>query len=349
MAHRYDEATAVACQHEKDGRLLRFPEISYLRGKWQEPATSAHHRHLQPHVDDSQSWGTMSISDSKSHFTTFSGPHRKTTIHSTTTPSTSRPPSPTRASQSPQEDMEQYLVGIGSQAKSSALGVFGDSIPIRPRFSQLPESDIPQQEIGTPMEGDDERHSGTSIWTPQVCDSREASDSDSDGQGFDLDLEKSANIALATCFGVSLSRLARPFRVIEAFSGFKDRCSDILKDEECFATIDWDDDGFSCFDVEESPEGYHEGGYDQASNRPQQAQSRAGKRPAEDDGNYNGPDKPGTNPQRDPVTKTRGPYKKRRFSHDYSCPFRKRNPKRFNARDHHACANVSYENMKTLK
>jgi hypothetical protein len=48
------------------------------------------------------------------------------------------------------------------------------------------------------------------------------------------------------------------------------------------------------------------------------------------------------------LVKTRR-HKKRRIGGDLSCPYRKRNPRRFNVRDHEECANRSYKDISMLK
>ncbi|KAF6809750.1 hypothetical protein CPLU01_15443 [Colletotrichum plurivorum] len=170
----------------------------------------------------------------------------------------------------------------------------------------------------------------------ETDDSDLDSDSDSDSQ----DLKGQAELVFAICFGASLTRLARPIRIFQALSSFRDQCFNILEDEG-FTTTGSYDDGSPCFYVEESPKSPHDEGHNRALSHPQQAQSRATERPAGSDGNSSGRDEPS-------VAETVAPYK-RRVSQKYSCPYRKRNPGRFNHRYHAACTMKSFDNMTQLQ
>ncbi|KAK1624698.1 hypothetical protein BDP81DRAFT_437231 [Colletotrichum phormii] len=312
-------------------------------GKLVEAPSKLTPRRRKPHVDDNQSVGTISTSYSKA-YSTFSAPNFDFHMHSpsATTPTTSRHQSPTRLTSAPNLAMELGLVGIGEHVKSLPSGKFTANLPILSRDPHLPESQFSRDGVSTPT--------GTNAADMTPISSPE-SDSDSDICRSDLDLERAANIALSRCFGVCLNRLSRPVRVIEAFSKFKDQCAEILREEESFSTIDWDDDGFSCYDVEVGDASNGSSGYDETSNRAQQSESRTKKRPAEEEGGDDDHDDIDQNPDQDQGPTRRGRSKRRRIGcrEDYSCPFRKRNPCRFNARDFDPCANKSYKDMAELK
>ncbi|KAK7436410.1 hypothetical protein Landi51_12587 [Colletotrichum acutatum] len=301
-------------------------------------------RRQKTHVDDNHSVGTISTSYSKAHSATFSAPHFDFHMHSpsATTPTTSRPQSPTRLTSAPGQAMELGLVGIGEHVNALPLGKFIADLPILSRDPRLPESRLPPDGASTPT--------GIYNAAESPISSRE-SDSGSDICRSDLDLENAANIALSRSLGVCLNRLSHPVRVIEAFSKFKDQCVEILQEEEAFSTIDWDDDGFSCYDVEEGDASNGSSASDETSNRAQQSESRTKKRPAEEQGGDDGHDEMDENAGQDQGPTRRGRSKRRKIGRPggFSCPFRKRNPWRFNARDFDACANKSYKHMTELK
>ncbi|KAF3811683.1 hypothetical protein GCG54_00014430 [Colletotrichum gloeosporioides] len=304
----------------------------------------------KPQIDDNRSVGTISTSYSKDHSTTFSAPNLDLHMHSppATTPTTSRHQSPTRLTFAPSHAMELGLVGIGDHVKALPLGKFTADLPILSRDPHIPESQLSRDDSSTPKQP---APSTDMNITTEASISSEESESDSEMSRSDLDLERAASIALSRCFGVGLNRLSRPVRVIEAFSEFKDQCAEILREEESFSTIDWDDDGFSCYDVEEGADSYGNPTYDKTSNRAQQSEPRTNKRPAEDQGGDDGDDEVEQDPDQDQGPTKKGGNKRRRIGcqEHFSCPFRKRNPWRFNARDFDACANRSYKNMGDLK
>ncbi|KAK1675511.1 hypothetical protein BDP55DRAFT_664406 [Colletotrichum godetiae] len=322
---------------------IRSPNELIYHGKEVEVPSKLAPRRRQFHVDDNQSVGTISTSYSKAH-STFSAPNFDFHMHSpsATTPTTSRHQSPTRLTSAPSLAMELGLVGIGEHVKALPSGKFTADLPILSRDPHLPESQLFRDGVSTPT------GANTAAETPI---SLQESDSDSDYCRSDLDLERAANIALSRCFGVRLNRLSRPVRVVQAFSKFKDQCTEILREEESFSTIDWDDDGFSCYDVEEGDASNGSSAYDEASNRPQQSESRTKKRPAEEQGGDDGHDEIDQNHDQNREPTRTGSSKRRRIGcpEGYSCPFRKRNPCRFNARDFDPCANRSYKDMTELK
>lgn len=325
---------SAKCPHE--------PTAIY-RGKPVEVLSRIEFRRRNPHIDDNQSVGTISTAYSKA-YSIFSAPNFEFHMHSpsATTPTTSRPQSPTRLTTAPSQAMELGLVGIGEHVNALSSGKFIADLPILSRDPRLPESQPPHDGVSTPT--------GINSVAETPLSSRE-SDSDSDICGSDFDLESAANIALSRCFGVSLNRLSHSVRVIEAFSKFKDQCVEILQEEESFSTIDWDDDGFSCYDVEEGDASNGSSAFGETSNRAQRSESGTKKRPAEKQGEDDGHDEMDENAGEDQGPTRRGRIKRRRIEclKNFSCPFRKRNPCRFNARDFDACANKSYKSMAELK
>ncbi|WYZ44557.1 hypothetical protein EsH8_VII_000993 [Colletotrichum jinshuiense] len=293
----------------------------------------------------------MSNSDSKSRFTTFSAPPGSVIDSlSLTTPSQSRAQSPVPPLLPLPSAMEADLVGIGYQSKPSITETFRTSLPIQCRSAR--ELDLPfsTDRSKTPRQVDVTNDSNIILDIPTV---REGfSDcSNSDDEDFNLDLERTADIALSQCFGVALSRLTRPIRVVQAFSGFREQCAEILQDEEQYTSIYWDDDSLSCYDGEESPQGSREQCFGKASTQTELSKSKTNKRCNDQEKREDGDeiDKSDDESNPDSGFKKRRRYKRRRVSNDYSCLFRKRNPKRFNVRAHEACANVSYPNIHKLK
>jgi hypothetical protein len=177
---------------------------------------------------------------------------------------------------------------------------------------------------------------------------RSSSSDNSGEEEDDLDLEKIADDALAQWFGISLSRLARPIRVIYAFEGIKEQCAGILQDEGHYQHAEQDDQSENC----DTPEG---------SQPDQGCQSRGDqlggieafgsniRKRANGDNSGDGEGMDEFSPGLEHCIKTRGPNKKRRVLGDLSCPYRKRNPRRFNVRDHEDSANKSYADMTALK
>ncbi|KAK1704838.1 hypothetical protein BDP67DRAFT_532504 [Colletotrichum lupini] len=318
-------------------------EHTIYRGKSVEVPSKLALRRQKTHADDNHSVGTISTSYSKAHSATFSAPHFDFHMHSpsATTPTTSQPQSPTRLTSAPGQAMELGLVGIGEHVNALPSGKFAD-LPILSRDSRLPDSQLPSGGASTP----------TGIYSAAESPiSARESDSGSDICRSDFDLESAANIALSRSLGVCLNRLSHPLRVIEAFSKFKDQCVEILQQEETFSTIDWDDDGFSCYDVEEGDASDGNSAFDETSNRAQQSESGTKKRPAEERGGDDEHDEMDENAGQDQGPTRRGRSKRRKIGRPggFSSPFRKRNPWRFNARDFDACANKPYKQMAELK
>ncbi|KAJ2984324.1 hypothetical protein NUW58_g6100 [Xylaria curta] len=176
--------------------------------------------------------------------------------------------------------------------------------------------------------------SGVGVGGPPTC-----SDDSSDE---DIDLEQSADKFLSEKFGISLSRLRRPHRIIYAFQQVKNQCVGILEDEgHQFVGSPRSEDSES--EPIDGGDTYHSTSGNSASSIPNSYFTSPGtKRPNGDNAESEGLSGAGT------LVKTRR-YKKRRIGGDFSCPYRKRNPRRFNVRDYPDCANKSYEEFPTLK
>lgn len=163
----------------------------------------------------------------------------------------------------------------------------------------------------------------------------------------DLDLEKSADNALSDWFGISINRLIRPFRIISAFEQTKKQCAVILQDE-----------GYQLQDITEDQES---DGAEDVPMDPYDAGDSSGPICAGgisvdkssgylSNGKISSIDssvQSGSSPKS--LTKVRGKNKKHRVEGELACPYRKRNPLRFNVRDHEKCANTSYQDMSQLK
>ena len=172
-----------------------------------------------------------------------------------------------------------------------------------------------------------------------------SSGNDEDTNSDDLSLEKTADAALSDWYGISLSRLTRPIRVIYAFKDVKERCASIIQDEG----LDFDDadEGSDTFEPLDGEQDSNLQQGERSSNTTPTHHSTNGlnnkKRPNDEADNAK------SNSSCQPVSRVRGPNKKRRIPVDMSCPYRKRNPRRFNVRDHEDCANRSYKDMTALK
>lgn len=153
--------------------------------------------------------------------------------------------------------MELDLAGIGG--------------PLPVRFKRQQSLDFHQSEDRSKTPQQDTSLGECKCPSRDPAVANDLSDSDPEEEDVDIDLENTASIALSLCFGVTLDRLLRPIRVLDAFSGFKDRCAEILQEDENFRLIDWDDDGFSCFDVEETPPAHDAHPPDKTSNGAQRS------------------------------------------------------------------------------
>ncbi|OTA58921.1 hypothetical protein K449DRAFT_385474 [Hypoxylon sp. EC38] len=171
--------------------------------------------------------------------------------------------------------------------------------------------------------------------------------SDASSAEDDLDLEKAANDALSQWFGISLHRLIRPIRVIYAFEQVKQQCAGILQDEGHHlpdSHTEQEDNDIEDFQVDP-----YDAGEGSESTRAG-AIPIAGadlSSPNDKKRSYGSGFQAGSSPES--YVKIRGRYKKHRVEGELSCPYRKRNPIRFNVRDYEKCANTSYQTMSQLK
>ncbi|KAI1391800.1 uncharacterized protein F4822DRAFT_425018 [Hypoxylon trugodes] len=182
-------------------------------------------------------------------------------------------------------------------------------------------------------------------FTPDISNYHEdTSGSDTISEDGDLDLEKSADDALSQWFGISLHRLIRPAQIIYAFELCKRQCAGILEDEGHNIPDAQDNDENQ--DIQMDPcdagEGSRSAG---GSGTPL---SNTGSPPFNDKKHLRGNTlEQGSSP--DSCVATKRKYKKRRVPGQFSCPYRKRNPIRFNVHGHEKCANKSYPDMSELK
>ncbi|KAK1657360.1 hypothetical protein BDP55DRAFT_638817 [Colletotrichum godetiae] len=130
--------------------------------------------------------------------------------------------------------MDLMLVGMGGHIQTLPSGEFTTNLLILSQDSSLPESRLSQDGLSTPTGVD------TAAETPN---SSQKADADSDNTcRSDHDLDRAADIALSHCLVLILTSSAVPFR--------NDQSAEVLHEEGLFSSIDWDDDGFSCYDVE---------------------------------------------------------------------------------------------------
>ncbi|KAI1800712.1 hypothetical protein F4811DRAFT_564554 [Daldinia bambusicola] len=320
-------------------------------------------------VEDLSSAGTTSIADSKSYGSTFSRRHRYQASCSThyTSPLHSAPPSPALhpAKVANKDHEDATLFGMDSNhAEETRYFPFNDTLSIEAdtflychpspeasqfatnenltpfRNKQAPESGEASTMGSYPNSSTTDRlfdHS-PSAETPSSHGSFDSADKDSDDE--DIDLEKAADDALSLWFGISLARLIRPIRVIYAFEQVKWQCANILRDEG----HDLQDDEFDSI-----PTDVHDAGESSGptrSIRPLTDQSESS--PSGDSIPLGGRTSQSGSPPQNRLT-VKGKNKKYRDQEGFSCPYRKRNPIRFNIRDHEKCANRSFPNMTELK
>ncbi|KIM99970.1 hypothetical protein OIDMADRAFT_181249 [Oidiodendron maius Zn] len=324
----------------------------------------------------------MSYSDSKSYDDTSSTAFRRLPTISTslTPPPRSRSGSPVRSCI--MSAIEKDLLGIGGEGALPINPIYRADVPTHLRTSLRPEADrdaIHPSQSSLPKRGahitnDDQfaitqpRSAQQSIGTdrstvygyggnpcsiddlPVVYEGVSSSDDSEEEEEVDIALEKAADDLLSQWFGISLSRLARPIRVIYALEGVKEQCVSILQEE-----------GQPIYDHQYDQPETRDG--EEESYSPEGSLSR-GDRPNGDESSLSGFRKRwnGENERGDgdgdrmeasavsmTLAKSQGPKKKRRVHGELSCPYRKRNPLRFNVRDHNDCANKSYLDMTNLK
>ncbi|KAI0839397.1 hypothetical protein F5Y06DRAFT_295424 [Hypoxylon sp. FL0890] len=339
-------------------------------------------------VEDIHSTRTFSNSDTKSYDTTFSR-NVPLACHSPyhTTPSHSRPSTPISCQPS-SKDIDVDLRGIGHIPDSDRSGRLEYTISSHTEhrkhfqssnainFHNIDSSPAVATFTGTsyPEKGDtimdyqDNSASSSDMSYAMGCNPNPTnvdkllvnssnadifslydslSGSDTSSVEEDLDLEKSADEALSQWFGISLRRLIRPIRVIYAFEQVKRQCAGILQDEGHHLPDSQDEqDDNEIEDVQMDPYDAGEGsGSTHVSSiltAKVNASSANDKRRLCDSGQQ-------TSSSPESFVKVRGRYKKHRVEGELSCPYRKRNPIRFNVRDYEKCANTSYSTMSQLK
>ncbi|KAI0096143.1 hypothetical protein GGR51DRAFT_544111 [Nemania sp. FL0031] len=164
-----------------------------------------------------------------------------------------------------------------------------------------------------------------------------------DSSDEDLDLEQFANKFLSEKFGIGLGKIRRPHRIVDVFHQVEKKCVGILEDEG-HGFI-----GSPCSEESQSEpvDGGDDMTYHPARGGPSHSTSggpytpTGTKRPSNDATDLEGASGPSH------LTKSRRP-KRRRTEGDFSCPYRKRNPRRFNIRDHEECANRSHRDISML-
>ncbi|KAI0592728.1 hypothetical protein F4775DRAFT_580983 [Biscogniauxia sp. FL1348] len=348
--------------------MERMTFCSYSNGNW----TTSH--------DEKE---TMSNSDFKSqHETIFSDPNHPLSLHSTnhTTPSHSRPSSPSRCRPT---DFKYDLSGIGyvvelpgqksTQSTLQNSGEQSQHIPVdrnitlhavggspydlmppgtshfdnnstgtiykdthlpsgindalSPSSSQY-STDVGRKPTGSPSFNSDDEFSGS-----------DTSDDD------DLDLERAADGLLSQWFGININGLARPDRIIDALENVKKQCADILKEEGNYLPDNQEENEHQNIQNTQ-PGSYNDGNHAAGITCPNfdvcGTFERNGKKKLSQS-------TPQSGSSSGPRSKVRGPYTKRRFVGEFSCPYRKRNPLRFNVREYEMCANKSYPNISSLK
>ena len=178
----------------------------------------------------------------------------------------------------------------------------------------------------------------------------EAIDPESEDEG-DLDLETVASDALEVWFGIRLDRLVRPIRIVDVFGRSKEECAIILQDEGYYSLSDWGDGS------ELEPSSLADGSSASHQVTPGQLNIQAKslnacvKRPLalEDGDAEDATDDTGSTAQLDVGSQDRS--RKLRRQALFACPFRKRNPVRFNVcnPDTMTCAVKAFCSIADLK
>ncbi|KAI1372474.1 hypothetical protein F4677DRAFT_432369 [Hypoxylon crocopeplum] len=336
-------------------------------------------------AEDIHSMGTVSSSDTKSYDSIFSSGNPQLVPHSSrhTTPLHSRPSSPDSGHA---KTIDADLRGIGLLATSSTSGSLkvtpsGLTEQHKPlqvnnavNFHSLGSSPFPSLVAMQPGKSDTvmdytnrlvptpdkvspagcspdasllsralTKSSSPDAWVIHEDSSSSGTNSEDD----DLDLEKSADEAMSTWFGISLSRLVRPVRVIYAFEQVKKQCAGILQDEGHYIPNEesyQDDEGNQ--DVQMDPYDAGEGSRSAGSNRLPDSKSSTPFSSNRKQSRGRTFQSSSSSEQR---VKIRGSYQRHQVGGELCCPYRKRNPIRFNVRDYEKCANKSYPDMSQLK
>ncbi|KAI1115952.1 hypothetical protein F5Y14DRAFT_408741 [Nemania sp. NC0429] len=229
----------------------------------------------------------------------------------------------------------------GSDRGGQSVAVNLSYTNVRQGLSSMPSKSVPSNSktfssLGTIGAMFDESHDSNSEGSRLSPYSDISSDEE-------LNLEQHANQFLSENFGIRLSKLRRPNRVVDAFQQIKDQCIDILEDEgHQFGCSPRSEDNQS--EPIDDGDTYQTTSDGLAYSVPTGSSSTSAgkKRPNHDTAEPDGLSGPSAR------TKGRRP-KKPRIEGGLSCPYRKRNPRRFNVRDHAACANKAYATISELK
>ncbi|KAI8632403.1 hypothetical protein F5Y19DRAFT_421087 [Xylariaceae sp. FL1651] len=312
-----------------------------------EPSTKMVHR--RTYSDDKSSMESVSNPGGKTHLTVFSQRQSSSILSSRSSPPQSRGQSPARSfslrvqPQSPIFKDRQEIFPL-PVSNNSLFSIDGRALS---QPSEIAKMNVEQGDCSTPV-GSKFVNSPTFLSLSNVGRMFDDSHSSSvrsfsdDSDDEDLDLEQDADSFLSTNFGISLSKLKRPHRIIYAFQRVRSQCADILEDEgHHFANSPCSGDGRS-EPVDGEVTDHPTRGDRSNSISSTSLTLRGTKRPNQDITEIEGFFTPGSQ------VKTRRP-KRRRTRGGFSCPYRKRNPRRFNIRDHEECANRSYKDISTLK
>ncbi|KAK6075598.1 hypothetical protein SCUP234_07687 [Seiridium cupressi] len=166
----------------------------------------------------------------------------------------------------------------------------------------------------------------------------------------ELHLEKLAGDLLSEWYGINIDTLERPIRVIHALEQVKDQVAEIIEDEG-YSLLGYNDEP-TCSEgegAEDKGNDRHDTG--ETSRSSPQNSSSLGE-PSGQNGNTRKRSNSGDPESKVPAElalKTRDPKRRRRLGFNFSCPYRKQNPRRFNVSDYERCALRFYANMATLK
>jgi len=275
---------------------------------------------------------SLSMSD---RYTTFTKP--KHTATSRSSPPSSREHSP--AFGRLMGNTDEIIAGIGGTFQGKCF-----TIQSRPFHVGDGMSDAPQA-----LEGQDAGHHKNDACTSN-CDCltphHSPSVTDCSEDDLDISLEHTAKEALLYWFGVDLTRLARPTQVLSIFESVKEECASILQREG----------QLSCTDGDQVVDAYYgetsNGRYDAPRSRQRQdhrgRRASGGKKRQFQDGNESEDGDENSIPLQ-PARQPPRPDSKRRKVGQFSCHFRKRNPLRFNVREHPICARKSFADIPNLK
>lgn len=224
---------------------------------------------------------------------------------------------------------------------------YSRALPMRPEQLSGPlKTSGPFQPTSSAFEHD------TSPTSYQDIDERDDSNK-SDDSDVDLKLEADADRALSEWYGIRLRDLPRPFRMVHLFEDVKDRCAEMLEADGLELYLDphtppvEEDDEELAQDKAGGPS--HSTPTRGIVTGPQQQAFMPSKRKMDDLDKDNDALESSLGVGNMVPRKPRGAHRQRRNPRELSCPFRKRNPLRFNVSNYESCANRSYKDMTELK